>query len=85
MDQGLAVAKAVVSGTGTGISGESFKQYRGTVAGIIEANNDINSRIYDVHNTPGNKTDQYPYLSELGDRYINDLTNYPMCNMMPWH
>ena len=65
MDQGLAVAQAVVSGTGTGISGESFKQYRGTVAGIIEANNDINSRIYDVHNTPGKKTEQYPYLSEL--------------------
>ena len=43
-----------------------FKLIRGTVACIIEANNDINPRIYAVHDTPGNKIDQSPYHSELG-------------------
>ena len=40
----------------------SFKHNRGTVACIIEASNNINSRIY----APGNETEQSPYRSELG-------------------
>ena len=50
----------------TGISDGSFKHNRGTAACILEANNDSNSRIYAVHDTPGNSTDQSPYRSELG-------------------
>ena len=33
---------------------------------IIEANNNIKSKIYTVHNTLGNKTYQSPYQLELG-------------------
>lgn len=33
---------------------------------IIEANNNIESKIYTVHNAPGNKTYKSPYRLELG-------------------
>ena len=66
MNQGIVVAKAIASGNTTGISFGSFKQYRDTVMCIIEANNDIKSRIYAVHDTLGNKIDQFSYHSELG-------------------
>ena len=65
-NQGLAVAKTIIIGNATGISDGSFKHNRGIVTSIIEANNNINSRIYVVHDTPSNKTDQFPYRSELG-------------------
>ena len=60
------MAQAITKGTATGISDGSFKHNRGTAACIVEANNDSNSRIYAVHDTPGNSTDQSPYRSELG-------------------
>ena len=66
MNQGIVVAKAIASGNATGISFGSFKQHRDTAVCIIEANNDIKSRIYAVHDTLGNKIDQSPYYSELG-------------------
>ena len=65
-DQILAVAKTILSGNATQISNGSFKNNRGTVACIVEANNDTNSRIYAMYDTPGNKIDQSPYRSELG-------------------
>ena len=66
MDQGLTVLQVIVSGNTTGIRQGSFENNRGTAACIIEANKDINSRIYVVHDTPGNKIDQFPYRPELG-------------------
>ena len=65
-DQGLAVAQSITKRKATGISDGSFKHNRGTTACIIEANNNNNSRIYAVYDTPGNSTDQSPYRSELG-------------------
>ena len=53
-------------GRATEISDGSFKNNRGTASCTIEANNNNNSRIYAVHDTPGNITDQSPYRSELG-------------------
>ena len=54
------------TGTATGISDGPFKNNRDTTACIIEANNNNNSRIYAVHDTPRNITDHSPYRSELG-------------------
>ena len=65
-DQEFAVAYTIITGQATGISDGTFKYNRGTVACIIEANNNINSHIYAVYDTPGNKTDQFPYRPELG-------------------
>ena len=64
-DQGFAVAHAIKTETTTGISDGSFKNNRGTASYNIKANNNNNSRIYVVHDTPGNITDQSPYPSEL--------------------
>ena len=66
-DQEFAVAYTIITGQATGISDGTFKYNRGTVACIIEANNNINSHIYAVYDTPGNKTDQSPYRSEIGE------------------
>ena len=44
-------------GRATEISDGSFKNNRGTASCTIEANNNNNSRIYAVHDTPGNITD----------------------------
>ena len=66
-DQGFAVAQVIITGQATGISDGTFKYNRDTVACIIEFNNNINSHIYAVYDTPGNKTDQSPYRSEIGE------------------
>ena len=66
-DQEFAVAHTIITGQATGISDGTFKYNSGIEACIIEANNNINSHIYAVYDTPGNKTDQSPYRSEIGE------------------
>ena len=65
-DQELVVAQAIITGKAAGISEVSFKNNRGTVVFIIEANSDMNLHIYAEHDTSGNKSDQSPYCLELG-------------------
>ena len=66
-DQGKTIAKAIALSIATGISDESYKKNnRGTAACILEKNTNIDSRIYVVYDTPGGKSDQSPYRSELG-------------------
>lgn len=55
MDQGKDVAKVIVSGNTTGVSDGYFKQHRVTEACVIEANNNMTSRIHAVPYKPGNK------------------------------
>ena len=66
MDQRSAVSQIIITGKAKVIGDDSFKDNRGTAVCIIEANNNINSRIYAVHNTPGNRIEQSSYRSELG-------------------
>ena len=66
MDQRLGVAQTIIIGNDTRIRNISFKHNISTETCIIEANNNINSRIYAVNDTPGNKTDQSQYFSKLG-------------------
>ena len=69
MDKRIAVSKAITPDNAMGISDISFKQHRGLIACILDANTNIQSRIYDVHDTLGNQTDQYQY--QLGLRGIS--------------
>ena len=65
-DQGKAIANAIQLGNATGISDGSYKNNRGTAACVTEENNNEDSRIYAVHDTPGEMSDQSPYRSKLG-------------------
>lgn len=49
------MAKVIVSGNTTGVSDGYFKQHRVTEACVIEANNNMTSRIHAVPYKPGNK------------------------------
>ena len=51
-DQGKAIANAIYWGNAIGISDGSYKNNRGTTACVMEENNNDDSRIYAVHDTP---------------------------------
>ena len=51
-DQGKAIANAIQLGNATGISDGSYKNNRGIAACVMGENNNDDSRIYTVHDTP---------------------------------
>ena len=65
-DQGKEIANAIQLGNATGLSDGSYKNNRGTAACVMEENNNEDSRIYAVHDTPGEMSNQSPYRLELG-------------------
>ena len=64
-DQGMAIRNSIIAGTCIAISDGSFKNNRGTSAGIIEDEGVPETRMIILNRVPGIPNDHSPYRAEL--------------------